>query len=229
MSLKELAEQLKQLKHQYVIAAAEARQTEDSDLTAEGLQKLRASRVDRVRAQFLPQLGMLESQINRAADALSEDAARVIPASQGSTRDAWERVQMLLEAGKGLSDIITDSDAAQLQAIQEWGPTWLSANRHKAKGVNIGAGYGRAFENSIRDRWAELLPNGDIIREAQEAKPLAAELQYSLGSLRTELEGKPLGMSTLASAFGATQAAEEAGQRLEVRGEDRPNYSEIPA
>jgi hypothetical protein len=229
MSLTAYAEQIQKLKHQYVIALAEARQAQNPDMTPEGLQNHRDTLVARVRAQYLPKLAALETDVRRDAEILFDAADEAIPAAQGSTRDAWQRVEMLLAAGKALPDIITAADVPQLQAIREWAPSWLAANRHKAKGANIGAGTTTALENSIRDRWAEILPNGGTLREALEAKQVAAGLEYTISNLRTELEGKPTGRNTLAVAFGATQAADEAGQRLQVKAEGTADYSQASA
>lgn len=229
MTITEFPQQLQQIQQQYNREVTEARQAQNEDLTAEGLQNYRNQLVDQVRAQYLPKLAALDAQVRDEVEILTKAADRAIPETQGSTGDAWKRVEMLLDAGKALPDIIAAADPSQLLAIHEWAPTWLAANQHKAKGANLGSSSEAAFENSVRDRWAQILPKGEDIREALEAKPIAASLSYTIEHLRGELEGKPAARNTLAAAYGATQAAEEAAERLQLKAEVAPSLSDATA
>lgn len=214
MTMNHYPEQLQMLQQQYNVAVAEARQAQNNDLTPEGLENYRNQLVAQVRVTYLPKLAALDAQIRDEVDLLERVAAEAIPAPQGSTSDAWKRVEMLLGAGKTLPEIILDADQSQLQAIQEWGPTWLAATTHKARGTNFSANAESALANNIMDRWAQILPAGEKVSEALEAKPTAAGLRYAVDNLRVELEGNGPTRNTLAAAFGATQAAEEAAARL---------------
>lgn len=220
MNIAQYNARLAEIRQKHAQEMVRINQHQDEHLTPEGLEKARAEMAARARASLLPHLERLQQEFKSDVGTLNGAADEAIPKSEGSTRDAWTRVETLLAAGEDLSDIIRAADAPTLHAIREWAPTWLQAREHKLP--QIVRTSPDVLENNIRDRWVEILPNATYaanLKESLEAKPDIARFEETAKHFRDQLEGKRTGVSTLAAAFGAIGAAQEAGRRIPARQE----------
>lgn len=200
----EYLEQLQILTRDYRNAVQEARQYTDEHLTQDGLQAKRAELTKRAATNHQGKLEALRSKMKIESDYLDSRAERAIPKSEGSTRDSWERVKMLLDAGQGLQQIIDKADAGALHAIREWAPTYLDA---KSKGTTTDIA---PFERSISQRWAEIVPDGEPIRERLAAVGDIATFDHMANSLTEAFEGRAPAFGSLQDAFAARYAGQMA-------------------
>lgn len=203
-------EKIQILSRDYSNAVREARNHADEHLTAEGLRVEREGRLRYANDYYGRQLGALRAQMEHESHNLKSRAARSVPAKQGSTRDAWERVRMLLDAGQPLNEVIAKADVGSLHAIQEWAPAWIDATT-KGKITDLGP-----FERSITQRWAEIAPDPAPVREFLDSSSDIAVFEQMAGSLADKCNGGSLsfGVGTLAEAFAATSAGQQASVDL---------------
>ncbi len=182
----------------------------DEHLSPEGLQAKRAELTKRAATNHQNRLEALRSKMKIESDYLESRAERAIPKGEGSTRDSWERVKMLLDAGQSLPQIIAKADAGSLHAIQEWAPTYLDAT---TKGATTDI---RPFERSISQRWAEIVPDGEPIRNHLAAASDIAQFQHMANSLADSFEGRAPTFGSLQDAFAARYAGQMATADLSV-------------
>ncbi|WP_087874116.1 hypothetical protein [Arthrobacter globiformis] len=209
-TIAEYLQELQILTRDYRNAVQEAQLHTDDHLTPEGLQAKRAKLVQQAAANHQGKLAKLRSNFKIEADWLESRAQRAIPKPEGSTRDSWERVKMLLDSGQSLQTVIAKADAGSLHAVREWAPTYLDA---MSKGANTDL---RPFERSIGQRWAEILPEGEHVREYLDAAGDVAQFEHMANSLSDSFEGRAPQFGSLQDAFAAKYAAQTATADLSV-------------
>jgi hypothetical protein len=200
----EYLQQLQILTRDHGIAVQEARSYTDDHLTADGLHARRAELVRTAGDAFRGKLAAVRSAMQSETQSLRTGALRAIPKAEGSTRDNWERVRMLLDAGQPLSQVIAKADAGSLHAIREWGPTWIDAQT-KGNTTDLAP-----FERSINKRWIEIAPDPDPIKEYLESASDVATFDHMADTLATRLDGRGYGTNNLVEAFAATYAGQVA-------------------
>ena len=111
------------------------------------------------------------------AKAVSEEAAASAGAknlleSNEPTRDEWERVKMVLDAGKPIDEILAESDTNRVHAIRYWGLAYLEAQYAKTSlPVSV---IQEALEGSVTSRLAELDDSGKVSTYLNAKQTLAA-------------------------------------------------------
>lgn len=210
MSKNKHLEQLTKLRAEYAAEIANV----DPDLSAEG----EAKRVERVQARFQTALARVTSAFEAETQYAKVTAAAKMPKAPADTSAAWQRAQMLLDAGQPLNMVIANADAATLHAITEWGPTWVQARDTKAGVFNSPTPDIASLHNSIRQRWSQVLEGGDgqRIREGFEAEAAEAEFKVSSAHLQQKFEGVNNSSSDLERAFAAHYAGQAASAGLVV-------------
>ena len=191
--------------------AAEITRHKDPDLSPEG----QAKAEKRARAALKEKLEALTREFNKEAEETKRVAAAAIPGGNGDTRQHWERAKMLLEAGATLHDIVSKADAPMLHAVQEWGPTYLEADHIKTRPEGL-AGLATeplnlaSLNNSLRNRWVEILDGYAPGRISRGVEAEVAEAQYQV---RAHHSTKVLGgVNPGESALEIAMAAQIAGQ-----------------
>lgn len=201
---KQYLEQIQILHRDYRNALDEAKAHQDSNLSPDGLVVRRKQLAEQADKAFGSKLEQLKSRMDSESGQLKSQALRAIPKTEGSTRDSWERVKMLLDAGQSLHQVIGKADVSQLQAIQEWAPTWIEA---KSKGTITDFA---PFQRSVNQRWAQVAPNPEPIAEYLEAAGDIAMFEHIATSLSEKFEGRAPEFGTLVDAFAAHHAAQAA-------------------
>lgn len=205
-------------------AQRDAAHLQDPDLSLPALERRRADLAAQARATFAAEV----AQVRRDADALTHRHARQldrVPAPQGSTRDAWERVRMLLDAGRSLPEVIATADADTLLAIREWAPTYLETLAPAPlpgtprQPVDVAP-----LERSVRERWAQLKGDKDLTAALAE-EPALAGLQVRLKHAEAVAGGNDHAAG-LAGAVEAQLAEQTAARTLpapdDAQQQDRP-------
>ncbi|GAB3621796.1 hypothetical protein GCM10027417_30580 [Glutamicibacter endophyticus] len=151
---------IQDLRKEYHVRATDIRGYKDPLLSEEGLAAERSKRLKELRAEGKSLLERIQHSVNIDRDYLKSQAEKAMPEPEGSTADTWVRVQMLLNAGRDLGVIIRQTtDIRTLQAIREWGPTYLESKRAVtfADGLNgTPPADPTPLLNSVGRRWAEL-------------------------------------------------------------------------
>lgn len=210
---KQYLEEIQLLQRDYRNALQEAQAHRNDDLSYEGLQRRRAQLAEQASKTFSAKLEQLKSSMDAESGQLKSRAGKAIPKAEGSTRDSWERVKMLLDAGQTLHQVIGKADPSQLQAIQEWAPTWLDAT---TKGTMTDFA---PFQRSVDQRWAQVAPDPEPITEYLGAAGDIAKFEYIANSLGDRFEGRAPAFGSLADAFGAEYAAQTARTDLSAHSE----------
>lgn len=202
----EYLQQMQYLTRDHRIAVHEAQTHTDDHLTHEGLQARRKELIQRANNAHKGKLQDLRDSMDRESRRVRTAAEKAIPAAPDSTRDSWERVRMLLDAGQALSAVIAKADAAGLHAIREWAPTWLDATTN-GNSTDLAP-----FERSITERWASLASDADPIKEYLDTAPDLAQFEHMAASLSASLEGQNprYGAGNMADAFAAHYAGQQA-------------------
>lgn len=218
--------QLSKIARDHENAKREISQFTSDDLTAQGIANERARRMEKVNADTAQAVAQARAAAENELSVIKSRAeSSALPKPNGSTADEWARIQMLLEAGKSMHQVISGATIEQLQAIREWGPTYQEAQTFKtiggpnalgeelsrrAGGPASGSYYDPApLMNSIASRWAELSPKDALfVREQLEAAGEIAQFEYTASSLEVVATGVNVG-SPMAIAI----AAQDAGQR----------------
>lgn len=206
------------LKRQYSqdLQAVKAAALKDPGLNPQGVLDRVADAAKNLGPKYATELARLTATVNAettfATTRATKLAAGVPKLDAADARAEWERVTMLLDAGASLPQVMRGADPARLQAIQQWGPTYLDAQAIKGRpGGIIGHDQGadlETFERQLRDRWAEVLPNGEYITAGIEAAGIAAEFTRTAQTFSNELTGERNSYEPLGEAL----AAQEAGQ-----------------
>lgn len=196
----EIAAQIEQLNRDFNAALSAAQSHADPHLTPDGLTAKRASLVKGVQDTAAAKLSELKSAFDVYVNSAKNDAARVIPKAEGSTRDGWERVKMILDAGISLPQVVAQATPEQLHALAEWGPAWMAAQSAATRSTGLGAGEWQApdtshLQRSIQGRWAQVLegPAAVSIAEAMNADVVAAGIEQTA----THLAAKAAGSTTV--------------------------------
>lgn len=189
----------------YTTAAQDARAHQDPDLTPEALNRQRQDREAAARTAYAQALRPVREDYDRAAH-LNAKALAKVPAPTGSTRDAWERVTMRLNAGATLDAVISTADVLTLQAVREWAPTYLAANGGDPAAAPV---LGERLERATLARYAALTDDADMAAALAEA-PALAGLAVTLEDAEAEAQGVP-GAGGLDGAVAAALAAQAAG------------------
>jgi hypothetical protein len=200
----EYLEQLQHLTRDYRNAVQQAQSHTDEHLNYDGLQAKRAELVKRAATAHRGKLDQLISNMDSESSVLKSRAQKAIPAAEGSTRDSWERVRMLLDAGQSLQQIIAKADAGSLHAIREWAPTYLDA---KSKGAQTDLG---PLERSITQRWAEVASDPEPISEFLATAGDVATFGHMAKSLADAMEGRAPAFGSLEDAYAARYAGQTA-------------------
>lgn len=193
---KDIAADIAQLNRDFSEALASAQSHQDPHLTADGLTAKRASLAKKAQDTTAAKLQELKAAFDDNVDMVKRDAARLIPKAEGSTRDAWERVKMILDAGIPLQQVVTQATPEQLHALAEWGPAWMASQSAAARTTGLGADAWQApdvsqLERSIQARWAEVLGGtaGNAVSEALNADVLAAGIHQTTTYLGARAAG----------------------------------------
>lgn len=213
----DIAAEIQQLNRDLNTALTAAQTHADPHLTADGLTAKRATLAKKARDTAGAKLQELKSAFDASVDLTKRDAARLIPHAEGGTRDGWERVKMILDAGISLPRVVAQATPEQLQALAEWGPSWIAAQSAAARSTGFGAGEWQApdaslLQRSIQARWAEVLGGtaAETIAEAVNADVVAAGIEQTTLHLATKAAGgtavDPLAASL--SAHYAQQGAQ---------------------
>ncbi|WP_400158530.1 hypothetical protein [Arthrobacter sp. BPSS-3] len=204
----EYLQELNHLSRDYRISVEEASAHTSEFLTAEGLRDRREKMIAQANFTHAAKLRQLQARMDTAAYRIQSRAQEALPKAPASTRDSWERVKMLLDAGQSLAQVIGKADAQSLHAIREWAPTWLDATS-KGNTTDLAP-----FERSIAERWAELVPNAEPIREYIDSAPDVATFNQMAESFGNRLEGRESSFGSLSDAFAATYAGQQAKVNL---------------
>ncbi|MGW3947023.1 hypothetical protein ACWEBH_12945 [Micrococcus endophyticus] len=191
-------------------AQRDAAHHEDEDLSLPALDRRRAELSADARAQLSSFVANARIGYEAARRANARDLDRV-PAATASTRDAWERVTMLLDSGRTLAEVVATADRETLLAVNEWGPTYLEA---QAPAPRLGEAREPVdlapLERSVRARWAEL--TGDrILKKALADAPALATAEVQLRNA----EAVAAGNDHAGGLIGAVEA-ELAGKAAEA-------------
>lgn len=211
---------LTELKRQHQAELAELRSARNSDpyLTAEGKANQERQDQQRLAAKYSAQLESLTARMRSDTGLAMTTAAKVVSAATAPSTDAlraeWERVTMLLDAGAGINTIVRGADQARLHAIQQYGPTWLEAQALKTRPSGL-SDYDKpadlmAFNTQMRDRWAEVLPNGDRIVAGAEAAGVAAGYDVTAKAFSNSLNGVNTGTVGIHDAMESHYAEQTA-------------------
>lgn len=138
----EIAADIEQLNRDFNAAVSTAQSHADTHLTPDGLTAKRASLVKAAQDTAAAKLQELKSAFDVYVNSAKNDAARVIPKAEGSTRDGWERVKMILDAGISLPQVVAQATPEQLHALAEWGRLgWPRSQRPPGRqGWALGSG-----------------------------------------------------------------------------------------
>lgn len=153
-------EAIQLLRKEYRARAHEIQTYKDDYLSPAGLEEARAKKLQALREDGKQALNRIQLSVDTDRNWLKSKAEQAMPKPSGSTADAWARVQMLLDAGRSLNQILENaSDVLTLQAIREWGPTYLESKRTIT--FDDGLAGSKPVDtaplmNSIGKRWAEL-------------------------------------------------------------------------
>lgn len=189
----------------------------DANLSAQGLATKRHEMTERNRAGLGAVVSGLRTKASNLREQLQAAADRVTPVAPSSTHDAWIRAEMLLNAGRHLSQVIQYADANMLHAITEFGPTYLEAKRPAPTFGETATGSYKpvelaGFHRSIAKRWAQLDPKTTGAFEEQlENFPDLAALDVELTNAESVALGhtrhEPFGMVDSMAADMARNAA----------------------
>lgn len=193
-------------------ALHDARAYTDPDLTPEALNQRRQDREAAARTAYAQALRPIRDDLDRAAH-LNAKALAKFPAPTGSTRDAWERVTMLMDAGRTLDQIVATADVLTLQAVREWAPTYLAANGGDPAAAPA---LGDRLDRATLARYAAITADADMAAALAEA-PALAGLAVTLADAEAEAQGTP-GAGGLEAAVAAAMA-----ERQAARGDVDPN------
>lgn len=217
--------QLSKIAHNHENTKREISRFTSDELTAQGIANERARRMEKLNADTAQAVAQTRAAAENELSVIKSRAeGSALPEPNGSTADEWARIQMLLEAGKSMHQVISGATVEQLQAIREWGPTYQEAQTFKtmggpnalgeelsrlAGGQATGSYYDPApLLNSVASRWAELSPKDALfIREQLESSGEMAQFEYTASSLEALSAGGNVG-STMTIAIAAADAAQ---------------------
>ncbi len=202
--------------HKDELTALKSAASADQYLSQDGKSAQLQQESQRLAAKYAAALESLTARMEYSTGVAMTTASKIIGAipapAVADSKQEWERVTMLLEAGAGLNTIVRGADLARLQAIQQWGPTYLEAEAIKTRPGGL-AGYDQGadlteFNTSMRNRFAEILPNGSYLTAGAEAAGVAAEFGRSAQTFTDRLNGQHSSYDPVGEAL----AAQEAGQ-----------------
>lgn len=201
-----LRTRLTEARRTYAAAAQDARGLTDPDLTHDALAMRRHKALQEAREAYGRTVRAIRTEHHHAA-ARNRKALDVFPTAAGSTRDAWDRVAMRLDAGASLGQIVTTADVPTLQAIREWGPSYLTAHSADPSAEPDTA----ALERATLRRYAIVTEDAGLLAALEEG-PALAGLALSLEDAEAEALGAPGAGSlngAIAAAFAEQHAASE--------------------
>jgi hypothetical protein len=214
----DIAAEIEQLNRDLNAAVAAAQSHNDPHLTSDGLTAKRATLAKTARDAAGKKLQELKAAFDVYVNSAKNDAARVIPKAEGSTRDGWERVKMILDAGASLPQVVGQATPEQLHALAEWGPSWIAAQSAAARSTGLGAGEWQApdaslLQRSIQGRWAEVLGGAaaQTIAEAMNADVVTAGIEQTAAHLATKAAG-----GTTVDPIAASLSAHYAQQGAQI-------------
>lgn len=196
------------------LANMQAFRNSDVNLTQEGKSAQAQQDQQRLAAKYSAELAALTARMEYSTSTATTTAAKVLAAvpAPADTRAEWERVTMLLDAGAGINTVVRNADAARLQAIKQYGPTYLEAEMLKSRpgglaGVDQGADL-HAFNTNLRNRWAEVLPDGSYVTAGAVAAGVAAEFTRSAQTFSNDLNGVRNGLDPVGESYAALAAGQ---------------------
>lgn len=206
------------LKRQYSqdLQAVKAAALKDPGLNPQGVSERVADAAKSLGTKYAAELERLTASMNSettfATTRATKLAAGVPKLDAVEARAEWERVTMLIDAGATLPQVMNNADQARLQAIQQWGPTYLEAQAIKNRPGGIEGHDQHAdletFQRQLRDRWTEVLPNGEYITAGIQAAGVAAEFNRSAQAFSNDLNGVRNVYSPVAEAMDAVLAGQ---------------------
>jgi hypothetical protein len=216
---KKYLEEIQIIKRDYSNAVREAQVYKSDHLTPEGLRVKRGELVQRATAAYRSKLEPLKTNMDTESNWIKARAVRAVPPNTGGTRDNWERVKMLLDAGQSLQQVIAKADAGALHAIREWAPTWLDATSN-GETTDL-----RLFERSLTQRWAEIVSDPAPIRDLLESASDIAQFGHMAASLTDQFEGRAPAFGSLEDAYAARLAGQMANANLDSLAEASQSHA----
>lgn len=136
------------------------------DLTLERRSRVNAATaartelLDQARRDVFPAAARtLNALVEQYENPPTRDAGQV-----ADRRNRWDRIAMLAERGVTLGDIIASASKPDLDAIAEWAPTWVRAEKLDGYGGELAMNYHNSpvawIHDGITSRYAALDPNG---------------------------------------------------------------------
>lgn len=186
--------------------AHDAHAHQDPDLAQDALDRHRQDREAVVRTPYAQALRPIREDYDRAAH-LNAKALAKFPTPTGSTADVWRRVEMRLDAGATLDQIVATADVPTLQAGREWVPTWLAVNGGDPAAAPT---LGDRLDRATLARYADITEDADMAAALAKA-PALAGLAVTLADAEAEADGAP-GAGGLAGAVAAALAEREAAR-----------------
>ena len=170
----------------YQAAAHDARALQDPDLTPEAMTRTRQDREAAARTAYAQALRPIREDYDRAAH-LNAKALAKFPTPIASTADVWRRVEMRLDAGATLHQIVATADVLTLQAVREWAPTYLAVHGGDPAAEPV---LGDRLERATLARYAAITEDADMAAALAEV-PALAGLAVALDDAEAEAQGVP--------------------------------------
>lgn len=202
----------------------------DPDLSDQGIQKkraeLRETAVAKARAEY-NQLAANATTYRDSARAQVDRLHNLMDRGTAADREVtFRRVAMLLDAGRGLADVIAEATPAELHAIEEWGPTWARAQATKPGGID------KLHFAEPDTGW---IADAVMARRAEGGNPAYANLQEAEEALQQSkgwgayIDALEAGESPLGSVLNTIYQTDEAGYRAAFRADMTEPGADVPA
>lgn len=185
-------------------AIVNARNYRNDDLSSAGLHKARGEMLTAAQNTAIEALAKARTSLTSALATATKSAASTLRAD-GSTRDEWERVRILLDAGKSLADIVDEATTRdRIIAIREWAPTWLEAVNQNSEPRRSPQQYEDAVNGSTLKRLLEIDPTSTAadLYAGHEAHARLAPVLDDIA--RLTVGGAPSGSASMRAGYAAT-------------------------
>lgn len=188
--------------------AHDAHAHQDPDLTQDALDRHRQDREAAARTAYAQAVCPIREDYDRATH-LNAKALAEFPTPTGSTADVWRSVEIRLDAGATLDQIVATADVPTLQSIREWAPTWLAVNGGDPAAAPT---LGDRLDRATLSRYAAITEDADMAVALDEA-PALAGLAVTLAAAEAEAQGvSGAGAGALEAAVATAMAEREAAR-----------------
>lgn len=132
------AEQAHTAHRAHQVAIQKARSFSDPDLSQEAIHTKRAALVQAEEDRYAEARNTIQSDAERSHTIRSQAAGEARPKITDHAQVAarWAQMKSLLDAGRTVRQVLAKADVAGVQAIQDYGPSYL-----EAKGIAPGLGH----------------------------------------------------------------------------------------